>query len=101
MWPCRVGLIVPKATSAKWMPKPVTAGSLSSSRMERRARIEPVVEFAFPVLPFGENTELTVTYRNGPPEHPKGTLLPGNSVTVPEEMSFLVSATDRSLALIA
>jgi hypothetical protein len=57
---------------------------------------EQVVEFAFPVLPFGENTELTVSYRNGPPEHPKGSLLPGGSVTVREEMSFLVSATDKS-----
>jgi hypothetical protein len=57
---------------------------------------EQVVEFAFPVLPFGENTEITVTYRNGPPEHPKGTLLPGKSVTVREEMIFIVSATDKS-----
>jgi hypothetical protein len=56
---------------------------------------EQVVAFAFPAPPPGQ-WEYTVTYRNGSPGHPKGSLLPGKSVPVREGMIFNVSATDKS-----
>jgi len=57
---------------------------------------EQVVAFAFPTPPPGQNIEYTVTYRDGSPEHPKGSLLPGKSVSVREGMIFNVTATDKS-----
>lgn len=56
---------------------------------------EQVVAFAFPTPP-PRQWEYTVTYRNGSPGHPKGSLLPGKSVPVWEGMIFNVSATDKS-----
>jgi hypothetical protein len=56
---------------------------------------EQVVAFAFPAQPPGQ-WEYTVTYRNGSPGHPKGSLLPGKSVLAREGMIFNVSATDKS-----
>ena len=109
----RTGRVVDPGTHIGWLAEAGTCSAELDLRPVRRdvqifvntrphtvppgqISFEQVVEFAFPVLPFGENTELTVTYRNGPPEHPKGSLLPGKSVTVREEMSILVTATDKS-----
>ena len=55
-----------------------------------------VIELAFDAPPAGENVLFTVTYRNGPRENPKGTLVRGETVHVANGMIFDVTATDRS-----
>jgi len=55
-----------------------------------------VVELAFDPLPSGENVLFTVTYRNGPRENPKGTLVRGETVHIATGMIFDVTATDKS-----
>jgi hypothetical protein len=57
---------------------------------------DAVVKLAFPVPPPGQAIEYEVSYRNGPPENPKGTLLQGHQVWVREGTSFVVTATDKS-----
>jgi hypothetical protein len=56
---------------------------------------ETVVGLAFPTPP-GPNVEYTVTFRQGSPNRPKGSLLPGTTVKVHEGMIFNVTATDKS-----
>jgi len=63
---------------------------------ETRISFEQVVKLAFPVPPVGTCIEFTVTYRNGPPANPKGTLTAGHSVKIRNRMMFDVTATDRS-----
>lgn len=55
-----------------------------------------VVDLAFPKLPYGENTETTVTYRRGPRGNLEGNLKPGESIKIREGMIFSVTATDKS-----
>ncbi len=64
--------------------------------VETRISFEEVVKLAYPVPPTGQCIEFTVTYRNGPPENPKGTLTAGHSVRVKNRMIFDVTPTDRS-----
>ncbi len=63
---------------------------------EARISFEKVVKLAYPVPPPGTCIEFTVTYRNGPPENPKGTLTVGHSVEIKNRMIFDVTPTDRS-----
>ena len=69
----------------------------------RRREVEPgsitfeqLVALAFPTPPTGVQVSFTVSYRKGPPAHPEGSLLPGQSVHVVEGMAFHVTATDKS-----
>jgi len=63
---------------------------------ETRISFEQVVKLAYPVPPSGTCIEFTVTYRNGPPANPKGTLTAGHSVKIKNRMIFDVTPTDRS-----
>jgi hypothetical protein len=63
---------------------------------ETRISFEAVVKIAYPVAPGGACIEYTVTYRNGPPENPKGSLTAGHSVRIQNRMIFDVTPTDRS-----
>jgi hypothetical protein len=64
--------------------------------VETRISFDEVVKLAYPVPPSGTCIEFTVTYRNGPPANPKGTLTTGHSVKVKNKMIFDVTPTDRS-----
>ena len=64
--------------------------------IETRLSFEEVVKLAYPVPPRGQCIEFTVTYRDGPPANPKGTLTAGHSVKIKNRMKFDVTATDRS-----
>jgi hypothetical protein len=63
---------------------------------DTRISFERVVKLAYPVPPSGTCIEFTVTYRNGPPANPKGTLTAGHSVKIKNRMIFDVTPTDRS-----
>jgi len=63
---------------------------------ETRISFEQVVKLAYPVTPSGTCIEFTVTYRNGPPANPKGSLTAGHSVKIKNRMIFDVTPTDRS-----
>ncbi|HTU50885.1 MAG TPA: multiubiquitin domain-containing protein [Acidobacteriaceae bacterium] len=63
---------------------------------ETRISFEAVVKIAYPVPPGGTCVEYTVTYRNGPPANPKGSLTAGHSVKIQNRMIFDVTPTDRS-----
>lgn len=63
---------------------------------ETRISFEAVVKIAYPVAPGGACIEYTVTYRNGPPANPKGSLTAGHSVKIQNRMIFDVTPTDRS-----
>jgi hypothetical protein len=63
---------------------------------ETRISFEDVVKLAYPIPPSGSCIEFTVTYRNGPPVNPKGTLTAGHSVKIQNRMVFDVTPTDRS-----
>lgn len=64
--------------------------------IETRISFETVVKIAYPVPPIGTCIEYTVTYRNGPPANPKGSLTAGHSVEIQNRMIFDVTPTDRS-----
>ena len=64
--------------------------------VETRISFEEVVKLAYPVPPPGQCIEFTVTYRNGPPANPKGTLTAGHSLRIKYKMIFDVTPTDRS-----
>ncbi len=68
-------------------PRTVPAGDVT---------FDQVVALAFEVPPPGANLEFTVTYRHGAPSQPKGSLLPGTTVSVRGGMVFVVTATDKS-----
>lgn len=55
-----------------------------------------VVALAFDTAPVGGNILFTVTYRNGPPANPEGSLIEGGRVKLKNEMIFNVRATDKS-----
>jgi len=63
---------------------------------ETHISFEGVVKLAYPAPPKGTCIEFTVTYRNGPPANPKGTLTAGHSVRIKNRMIFDVTPTDRS-----
>lgn len=63
---------------------------------ETRISFDQVVKIAYPVPPTGQCIEFTVTFRNGPPANPKGSLTEGHSVKIKNRMIFDVTPTDRS-----
>jgi hypothetical protein len=63
---------------------------------ETRLSFEELVKIAYPAPPKGLCIEFTVTYRDGPPANPKGTLTAGHIVKIKNKMKFDVTATDRS-----
>lgn len=79
--PALIGIIV------NGRPREVKPGKIS---------FEELIGLAFPTPPTGPNVSFTVSYRKGPPAHPEGSILPGQSVHVIEGMTFNVSATDKS-----
>jgi predicted small metal-binding protein len=64
--------------------------------VETKLSFDQVVELAFPVKPVGQNIMFTVTYRKGPKQNPKGSLLEGQTVQIKNGMIFDVTPTDRS-----
>lgn len=63
---------------------------------ERVLSFDQIVKLAFENPPAGPNIMFTVTYRNGPPKNPEGTLLEGQSVRIKDKMVFNVTPTDKS-----
>lgn len=63
---------------------------------KKKISFEELVRIAYPVPPDGQNIVYTVTYFDGPPHHPEGTLTEGKSVKVKDEMVFNVKFTDKS-----
>jgi len=55
-----------------------------------------VIANAFDPVPTGPNIEFTVTFRDGPPENPKGSMLYGDTVHITNGMVFNVTSTDKS-----
>ena len=76
-----VTIIVVNARKKEWREKEIT--------------FEQVTKLAFEVPPYGENTLYTVTYKRGP-DGREGSMLPGDSVKVKNEMIFNVTATYKS-----
>lgn len=62
----------------------------------KEVNFKQIVRLAFDTPPTGENIEITVAYRKGPPQNPSGTMHPGESVRVKKGMIFDVTATDKS-----
>ncbi len=59
-------------------------------------KFDELLALAFDPVPEGPNWCFTVTYRNGPPSNPQGTLSEGESVRIKDGMVFNVTATDKS-----
>ena len=55
-----------------------------------------IVKLAYPTPPTGENILYTVSYEDGPPANPQGSLKEGGTVKVKNGMIFNVTATDKS-----
>jgi hypothetical protein len=63
---------------------------------ERFLSFAQIVGLAFDNPPTGPNIMFTITYRNGPPQNPEGSLLEGQSVKIKDKMVFNVTPTDKS-----
>jgi len=63
---------------------------------KRKLSFMELVALAFNPVPDGPNWVFTITYRNGPPSNPQGTLVEGHSVRIRNGMIFNVTATDKS-----
>jgi len=63
---------------------------------ERFLSFAQIVALAFDNPPTGPNIMFTITYRNGPPQNPEGSLLEGQSVKIKDKMVFNVTPTDKS-----
>lgn len=57
---------------------------------------DETVKLAFPTPPTGANILYTISYENGPPVNPQGSLKEGGTVKVKNGMIFNVTATDKS-----
>jgi hypothetical protein len=62
----------------------------------RKISFEQVVRLAFPNGPPTPQTVYTVAYSNGPPRNPEGTMVPGRTVRIRDDMVFDVTETSRS-----
>lgn len=62
----------------------------------RKLSFDQVVALAFDPVPTGPNIMFTITYRNGPPANPEGSLLEGQKVRIKDRMIFDVTPTDKS-----
>jgi hypothetical protein len=63
---------------------------------KKRISFDDLVKIAFPVPPTGENILYTISYEDGPPANPQGSLKAGETVLVKTGMIFNVKATDKS-----
>lgn len=63
---------------------------------KRRISFSELVAIAFPAPPTGQNIVYTITYFDGPPARPEGTLTEGASTKVKDRMAFSVKFTDKS-----
>ena len=63
---------------------------------KRTITFQEVVVLAFNAYNDGARTCYTVTYKGGPKENPKGTMVFGDAVFVQNKMIFNVTATDKS-----
>jgi hypothetical protein len=64
--------------------------------VETKLSFDEVVKLAYPIPPDGQNIMFTLTYRKGPRQNPKGSLLEGQTVRIKNGMIFDVTPTDRS-----
>ncbi|HEY8948350.1 MAG TPA: multiubiquitin domain-containing protein [Rhizomicrobium sp.] len=64
--------------------------------VETKITFDEVVKLAYPIPPDGQNIMFTITYRKGPKDNPKGSLLEGQTVRIKNGMIFDVTPTDRS-----
>jgi hypothetical protein len=64
--------------------------------VETKLSFDEVVKLAYPIPPDGQNIMFTITYRKGPKQNPKGSLLEGQTVRIKNGMIFDVTPTDRS-----
>ncbi len=55
-----------------------------------------IVKLAYPTPPTGDNILYTISYEDGPPANPQGSLQEGGRVKVRNGMIFNVTATDKS-----
>lgn len=63
---------------------------------KRTVTFDEIVKLAFPKPPEGANILYTVSYEDGPPANPQGSLKEGETVKVKNWMIFNVTATDKS-----
>lgn len=63
---------------------------------DRELTFDEVVALAFDDPPTGPQVTFSISYRNGPPQDPTGTLVAGQSVRARRGMIFNVTATDKS-----
>lgn len=63
---------------------------------KKRISFEEVVKIAYPVPPPGQQIVYTVTFFDGPPHRPEGSLTQDESVKVADRMVFSVKFTDKS-----
>jgi hypothetical protein len=63
---------------------------------EEKISYEQLVNIANLPLPPGPNPGFTITYHDGPQDHPDGTLTAGHSVKVVDCMVFNVTPTNQS-----
>jgi hypothetical protein len=63
---------------------------------KKRISFEEVVKIAYPVPPPGQQIVYTVTFFDGPPHRPEGSLTAHESVKVVDRMVFSVKFTDKS-----
>lgn len=63
---------------------------------KRKISFEELVKIAYPTPPPGKQIVYTVTFFDGPPRRPEGSLSDGESVRVREGMAFNVKFTDKS-----
>lgn len=57
---------------------------------------DQIVKLAYPTPPTGDNILYTISYEDGPPANPQGSLKEGGTVKVKNGMIFNVTATDKS-----
>jgi hypothetical protein len=57
---------------------------------------DEIVKLAFPTTPAGQNILFSVSYEDGPPSNPQGTMIVGDRVKIKDGMVFNVTPTDRS-----
>ncbi len=57
---------------------------------------DQIVKLAYPTPPTGDNILYTISYEDGPPANPQGSLQEGGKVKVRNGMIFNVTATDKS-----
>ncbi|HLM99175.1 MAG TPA: multiubiquitin domain-containing protein [Bryobacteraceae bacterium] len=55
-----------------------------------------IAKLAYPIPPTGDNILYTVSYEDGPPANPQGSMKEGETVKVKNGMIFNVTATDKS-----